>query len=307
MAAGRPPLRVPGRVARGPRPGRSGVPRGRGRADRGGQGAVGGGGPGRTDPAGRMGRVHQLPRGPGRGPRQRGPAGLRPPAGRSVPGPDGPGRGPHLRLRPRDQLRGALRGPRGSRPQQPGLHRCVDHPAHRQPLPGSRTDPPTAALSAQRGGGRGLRAGRRLPRRRAAARAGSGGLRGADPRAGGVRLRRRALRTAGPPAADRCGPARADPRGPLQQPLHLHAAPARRRAGGVLRGLPALRRAAGTAGAAARLPARARRLRGLRQHPSAARPYRLLRIGGRHLQGTYADLDGLLSTLAVLRREGAAA
>ncbi|CAM5312858.1 Gamma-butyrobetaine dioxygenase [Streptomyces avidinii] len=29
--------------------------------------------------------------------------------------------------------------------------------------------------------------------------------------------------------------------------------------------------------------------------------------GGRHLQGTYADLDGLLSTLAVLRREGARA
>lgn len=29
--------------------------------------------------------------------------------------------------------------------------------------------------------------------------------------------------------------------------------------------------------------------------------------GGRHLQGTYADLDGLLSTLAVLRREGASA
>ncbi|MCX5128522.1 TauD/TfdA family dioxygenase [Streptomyces sp. NBC_00347] len=29
--------------------------------------------------------------------------------------------------------------------------------------------------------------------------------------------------------------------------------------------------------------------------------------GGRHLQGTYADIDGLLSTLAVLRREGASA
>lgn len=29
--------------------------------------------------------------------------------------------------------------------------------------------------------------------------------------------------------------------------------------------------------------------------------------GGRHLQGAYADIDGLLSALAVLRREGARA
>jgi hypothetical protein len=39
-----------------------------------------------------------------------------------------------------------------------------------------------------------------------------------------------------------------------------------------------------------------------RQHPDPARPHRLHRRPGRHLQGCYADPDGLASTLAVLRR-----
>ena len=56
-----------------------------------------------------------------------------------------------------------------------------------------------------------------------------------------------------------------------------------------------------------------RRLRHLRQHPDPARPDRLHRRRGhrqrqhgrRHLQGCYADLDGLASAVAVLARDQA--
>ena len=114
-------------------------------------------------------------------------------------------------------------------------------------------------------------------------------------------------RATGQPAAHPAQPARPGPGGPVQQPVGAAAAAAVRRGHRVLRGLPAVGRAAGAAGAAAEPAAGAGGLPDLRQHADPARPHGVQHdrgSPGRHLQGCYADLDGLASTLAVLEARG---
>ena len=168
-------------------------------------------------------------------------------------------RGGDLRLRPRDQLREALRRTRRARPEQPRLHVGPHHAAHRQPVPRSRcrrsscctawSTTPTAATPGLVDGF-----------------AAAALLREEDPEAFDVLTRtpvpfvfRDARhRTASRPSADRRRPPRPGPRGALQQPFDRHAPAARRRGGGVLRGLPHVRGTAAPPRAATGLAAVAR-------------------------------------------------
>ena len=188
-----------------------------------------------------------------------------------------------LRLRARDELRAAVRRPHRRRPEQPGVHRARARRAHRQSVSRPDADAAAAPLSRVERGRRREHAGRRLPR-------GRGPLAGPPRPARAVPAplplcrRRHRARDGGPRPHARC--VRRACGGPLQHALG--AADPRSRRPRVLRGVPGVRPDA--RGAALPDPVQARGRTGYSES------------GERHLQGCYADRDGLRSKLAVLSR-----